>query len=199
MIAHIKGILINKSPDWVVIDVNGVGYKLIVSLGTFSHLPEVGENILLHTYTYVREDALQLYGFFDLEEKKIFQLLIGVSKIGPRLARNILSGLPAKELAQAISAGNVAAISAVPGVGRKTAERMIIELQDKVGAVSGEVSDTFKPSVKSAQEIDAVSALLNLGYKQQAAQKIVKQVLAEQEEISLDKLIKEALRRLGSG
>ncbi len=196
MIAQLEGRLVCKSPDEVVVDVNGVGYGLCVSLTTFYRLPEVGERVLLQVYTHVREDALLLYGFLDREEKRVFKLLLGVSKIGPRLARNILSGLSAKELAQAISTEDVAKISAIPGVGRKTVERMVIELRDKVGAISPEDLPLSKPSLEYAQEADAVSALVNLGYKKMAAQKMVKKVLAEQEDLPLEGLIKEVLQQL---
>ena len=197
MIAQLEGRLVCKSPDEVVIEVNGVGYGLCVSLTTFYRLPEVGERVLLQVYTHVREDALLLYGFLDREEKNVFKLLLGVSKIGPRLARNILSGLSAAELAQAISAGDVGKISAIPGVGRKTVERMVIELRDKVGAVDPTDLGAYpEPSSQYAQESDAVSALVNLGYKKAAAQRVVKRVLAQQEDLPLEGLIKEVLQQL---
>ncbi len=201
MIATLEGRLVYKSPDEAVIDVNGVGYQLFLSLETFSRLPEPGEKVVLQTYTHVREDALQLYGFFSQQEKKLFQLLIGVAKIGPRLARNILSGLSVEELKQAISTADVVTISAIPGVGRKTAERMVVELQDKIGAlpVSGQSISRPGFSSQSTQEVDAISALVNLGYKQAAAQRAVKKILAEKEAaaLSLQELVKDALRRLG--
>lgn len=193
MIAQIEGNLIRKSPDEVVIDVSGVGFSLIVSLPTFYKLPEDGR-VLLHTYTHVREDALQLYGFWDQEEKKVFKLLIGVTKIGPKLARNILSGLSAKSLERAIGGNDLGAISAIPGVGRKTAERIVIELRDKVGAA--DQATGAKPSASSFEN-DAVSALINLGYKQADSQKIVKKILAENNGLTLEELIKDALRKLG--
>ncbi len=194
MIARLQGTIAHKSPDELVIDVNGVGYGLCVSLTTFYQLPEAGEKVLLYIYTHVREDVLQLYGFLGPEEKRVFKLLLGVSKVGPRLARNILSGLSARELARAIGEGDVAAICAIPGVGRKTGERMIIELRDKIGPPEAAAS---KRHVQPDNETDAVSALLNLGYKQVSAQKIVKKILAEQFDLPLDKLIKEALKGLG--
>ena len=199
MIARIEGRLLRKAPDEVVVDVSGVGYGLCVSLSTFYRLPEEGERVALHVYTHVREDALQLYGFLEEEERRIFKLLIGVSKIGPRLARNILSGLSARELREAVAAADVARISSIPGVGRKTVERMVIELQDKIGSAASDIP-VAAPSLQKLppQSEDALLALEHLGYRKSAAQKAIRKIAAEKENLSLEELIKEALKLLSS-
>jgi len=132
MIAHIKGKIIYKSPESVVVDVSGVGYEVYIPLSTYYKLPDTEEYISLNTYTHIREDALQLYGFLTQREKEIFQLLISVSGVGPKLARNILSGIPAEDLISAISSGDIARLRSIPGVGGKTAERLVLELKDKM-------------------------------------------------------------------
>src|SRR3972149_7075037 len=132
MIAHIKGKIIYKSPESVVVDVSGVGYEVYIPLSPYYKLPDTEEYISLNTYTHIREDALQLYGFLTQREKEIFQLLISVSGIGPKLARNILSGIPAEALISAISSGDIARLRSIPGVGGKTAERLVLELKDKM-------------------------------------------------------------------
>ena len=135
MIAHISGKLIQKQPNSVIIDVGGVGYELNVPLSTFYDLGETGANVSLRVHTHVREDALQLFGFRTEAEKKLFLLLNSVSGIGPKLAITVLSGLSAEDLIQAIRAGNLTRLTAIPGVGKKTAERMLVELKDKVAAI----------------------------------------------------------------
>jgi Holliday junction DNA helicase RuvA len=181
MIAHISGKLIHKSPEYVVVDVGGVGYRLFTPLSTYYRLPQAGENVQLHTYTHVREDTLQLYGFWSLAEKELFEQLIGVSKIGPRLARNILSGLPAEQLRQAICTSDVAAITTIPGVGRKVAERVVMELRDKLAETAGEAERVLiEEETQHKDKIkDAVSALVNLGYKPEAARAAVRKSLRE--------------------
>ncbi|MBI5788233.1 MAG: Holliday junction branch migration protein RuvA [Candidatus Schekmanbacteria bacterium] len=196
MIAQLSGLIVSKTPEGAVIDVNGVGYYLSVPLTTFYNLPEPGERVLLQTYTYVREDALKLYGFISLEDKQVFQLLIKVSKVGPRLACNVLSKLSAAEIKQAIQSGNIAAISAVPGIGRKTAERLIMELQDKIGTLPTAGQTQIKPT--TGYEEDAIAALVSLGYKQTDAQKIIRKISAEKGDLPLQGLIKEALKKLGT-
>jgi Holliday junction DNA helicase RuvA len=196
MIAHISGNLIHKSPEHIVVDVGGVGYELFVPLTTYYRLPQTGEGVQLHTYTHVREDALQLYGFWSLAEKDLFGQLIGVSKVGPRLARNILSGLPAEQLKQAIMAEDIAAITAIPGVGRKVAERLIMELRDKLAeTVSTAERALMEEDVKQKDKIrDVVSALANLGYKQEAATAAVRKALqAAGADQRLEDLIKRSL------
>ena len=176
MIALLRGSLTYKSVDHVIIDVGGVGYRLFIPLSTFYSLPESGE-VSLHTHTHVREDALLLYGFLTLEEKEMFGVLIGISGIGPKLAVNILSHIPVGELKGAIASGDIKRLSGLPGIGKKTAERLVLELKDKVGPVTepseeGSVLSAIPSS--SAEAInDVISALVNLGYKENQARKVL--------------------------
>jgi len=192
MIASIKGTIENKIPGEVVVDVGGLGYQILVSLNAFYRLPEIGQRVSFFTYTHVREDALQLFGFLEQEEKQLFLLLNSVAGIGPKLALNILSGIPADELARALKEQDVARLVSIPGVGRKLAERMTVELRDKLL--------TFSPGVdgRAAQPQlmrDALSALANLGYRASETERTVRDVLQEGKK-TLEDLLKETLRRL---
>jgi Holliday junction DNA helicase RuvA len=202
MIARIQGILAYKSASHVIVDVHGIGYRIFVPLTTFYELPETGQSVSLNTYTHVKEDALHLFGFHTPDDQSIFQLLISVSGIGPKLALNILSGIPAPEFVRAVTQGNLSRLVAIPGVGKKTAERIVLELRDKCLKID---TGGFMPegaAVKAGAEAikeDALSALVNLGYKNAAAKKIIDQVVAESSGIlSLDFLLKEALKRLSA-
>jgi Holliday junction DNA helicase RuvA len=200
MIALIEGSLVHRSPEYVVVDVGGVGYRLIIPLSTFYKLPGEGERAKLHTCTCVREDAFHLYGFMTMEEKSLFEKLIGVSKIGPRQGINLLSGLPAGELKTAIAGGDVLKLSSIPGVGMKTAERLVLELRDKLALEEGReggpagLSLTGKESQTMA---DVLSALVNLGYRKKEAEKVVKEVW-EDGERNIESLLRESLSRLSA-
>ena len=199
MIARIHGKLVHKSPDYLIVDVNGLGYKVHTPLSTFCQLPDVDSTIKLNTYTHVREDLLQLYGFLTVGERDLFQLLIGVSGIGPRLAVNILSGIPGSDLCQALSEGNVKRLIATPGVGKKTAERMVVELRDKIGCVSfHERPVTPVGQDYEEMESDVVSALVNLGYKKAAAERAMEKAkdVLNQDILVVEDLLKEALREI---
>jgi len=200
MIAHIRGRLTYKSPEYIVVDVAGVGYRIFIPLSTYYRLPAQGEVVELQTYTHVREEALQLYGFLTTEEKDLFEQLLRVSKVGPRLARNIISGLPITELRQAIIEKDILAISSIPGVGRKMAERLVMELRDRLMQAAKAKEPAPALGIPAAQTLnDAVSALVNLGYKQEVARRVVKkswQELGEDE--SLEELIKYSLRNLAN-
>ena len=176
MIALIRGTLAYKSIEHVIIDVNGVGYRLFMPLSTFYALPESGE-IALFTHTHVREDTLMLYGFLSMEEKELFVILIGISGIGPKLAVNILSHIPAGDLKRAIAAGDIKRLSGLPGIGKKTAERLVLELKDKVDKAEGisGSTDSSTPAGSSPGELvnDVISALVNLGYKENQARKVL--------------------------
>ena len=176
MIALVRGTLAYKSTDHVIIDVGGVGYRLFIPLSTFYSLPETGE-ASLYTHTHVREDALLLYGFLTLEEKDLFCILIGISGIGPKLAINILSHIPVADLKNAIAAGDVKRLSGLPGIGKKTAERLVLELKDKVGPVDANRTEAGVSSLagKSSGDLinDVISALVNLGYKESQARKVL--------------------------
>jgi Holliday junction DNA helicase RuvA len=195
VIAQISGTLAQKIPCEIVVDVSGLGYQVLIPLNVFYQLPEIGAPVRLQIYTHVRDDALQLFGFQDLAEKQIFLLLIGVSGIGPKLAINILSGIPAEELARALKEGDQVRLVAIPGVGRKLAERMIVELKDKLATLSTFGAESAKPESGSQLMQDAVSALVNLGYKKPEAEKMVGEVLKKGER-SLENVLKETLRRV---
>ena len=195
VIAQISGTLAQKIPGEVIIDVGGVGYQVLIPLSVFYQLPEIGASVSMQIYTHVREDALQLFGFNDPAEKQVFLLLISVSGIGPKLAVNILSGIPAEELARALREGDQVRLVAIPGVGRKLAERMIVELKDKFAALSPAGAESAKPVIGSQVMQDAVSALVNLGYKRPEAEKLVREVLKNGDR-SLENVLKDTLRRL---
>lgn len=201
MIAHITGKLIQKQPNSVIVDVGGVGYELTVPLSTFYDLGDPGSDVSLRAYTHVREDALQLFGFRTEREKRLFLLLITVSGIGPKLAITALSGLSAEELIQAIRGENLAKLVAIPGVGKKTAERMLVELKDKVGALaSPEMEEMLKAGAAAsngeAMRDDLISALVNLGYQKAGAEKAVLGVLKETPGASFEMALKQSLRKL---
>lgn len=198
MIALLTGKLIHKVPDHLIIDVGGVGYRTLISLQTFYATPEVGSNITLHTFTYVREDQLSLYGFLTLEEKELFRKLINVSGIGPKLAINILSGIPANELVEAVRNEDIVRLNAIPGVGRKMADRIVLDLKDKLL----KEHPLFKTDVTPDSAYgniriydDAVSALINLGFTKSDAQKAISKI-PKDGEFSLETTIKGALKEL---
>ena len=199
MIAHIQGRLHFKSPENLIIDVDGIGYQVHVPLTTFYELPDVGNTVALHIHTHVREDALQLYGFQEQEEKALFVRLMGVAGIGPRLAVNILSGISPAELAECLGQGNLARLISIPGVGRKTAERIMVEMRDKLPALAADrdIALSVKSAADEAVMNDAISALVNLGYKKGMARKAIDEAIERLEgELNLESLLKESLRAL---
>ncbi|OGP97627.1 MAG: Holliday junction DNA helicase RuvA [Deltaproteobacteria bacterium RBG_16_55_12] len=192
MIAKINGTLEHKVPGEVIINVGGVGYQVFIPLSVFYRLPEAGGAVNLYIHTHLREDALQLFGFLEHEEKQVFLSLNSVTGIGPKLAINILSGIPAEELARALKEGDQPRLVSIPGVGKKLAERMIVELRDKFLTMPAEEmgrSDGSQPMR------DAISALVNLGYRQGDAEKSVREITRNGEK-TLAEVLKEALRRL---
>ncbi len=200
MIAHLSGKLIQKQPNAVIVDVGGVGYELTVPLSTFYDLGEVGADVALRVHTHVREDALQLYGFRTDREKHLFLAVTSVTGIGPKLGITLLSGLSADELIRAIRDNNLAKLVAVPGVGKKTAERLVVELRDKMTKLAAStqtetVTSDYVPVANAISE-DAISALVNLGYQKAVAEKAVSNVLKEQPEASFEVLLKLSLGRL---
>ncbi len=200
MIAHIAGKLIQKQPNSVIVDVGGVGYELTVPLSTFYDLGEPGTEVSLRAYTYVREDTLQLFGFRTDREKQLFLLLTSVSGVGPKLAITLLSGLNADDLIRAIRDNNLARLVGVPGVGKKTAERLVVELRDKVAKLSiaaqAETVQSDYTPVANALSDDVISALVNLGYQKAAAEKAVGNVFKENADASFETALKLALRAL---
>jgi Holliday junction DNA helicase RuvA len=199
MIAHLHGVLATKHVDCVVVDVHGVGYQVFVPLSTYYTLPDPEAPVTLLTTTYVREDTLRLYGFATQQEQALFELLLGVSSIGPRLALNMLSSLVAADLQQAIAGADIARLQRIPGIGRKTAERVILELKDKVLLLELPMPAQAESAVQTDDQLvgDVISALLNLGYKRTEAEKAVQIIRAQQDEaLALETLLKEALRLL---
>ncbi len=192
MIAHIKGVLLYKSFDQAIVDVNGIGYQVYIPLTTFYQLPEVYDPVSLNTCTLLRENTIEIYGFITAEEREVFKSLIGVSGVGPRLARNILSGISVDELWVAIKRRDAARLSSIPGVGRKTAERLVVELADRMKGVMETRSDEMRGVFK-----DVVSALTNLGYKASEAQGAVERVMEEiGEDGGFEVIFKKALKAL---
>jgi holliday junction DNA helicase RuvA len=168
MIAHLRGTLLVKHPNQAIVETGGVGYDVTISVPTFSELPAEGAEVALHIHTHVREDALSLYGFLRLAEKHLFEKLLTVSGIGPKLAITILSGMPVDEMVGAIRGGDVARLTRIPGIGKKTAERMVLELRDKLPAAGA--AEVSLPRATPMEE-DVISALVNLGYQRAAAEK----------------------------
>ena len=202
MIANLTGILLRKSPQSVVVDTAGVGYQIFVPLSTFYQLPDEMEKVSLHVYTHVREDVLQLFGFQTETEKEIFLLLISVSGIGPKLALNILSGIGLEDLLSAIVSADSERIVAIPGVGKKTSQRITLELKEKVSDIYEgiEVLPMEKVQIRNKEIFDdALSALINLGYPSRSAKIVIENVLRNDNDINLDTLLKEALRNMASG
>ncbi|GAB4149848.1 MAG: Holliday junction branch migration protein RuvA [Ignavibacteriales bacterium] len=190
MIGYLTGKIVLKKPTKIILDVSGVGYLINISISTFEKIPDETEKVSLFTYLNVKEDALDLYGFWTIEEKEMFELLISVSGIGPKIAQSILSAIQIDELKESIKFGNLSRLTATPGVGRKTAERMILELKDKIDSL--EQIDMTKISGVSIKN-DAVLALTNLGYNQKTAINIIRQIMDAKPTIAIEDLVKEAL------
>ncbi|MDF1612637.1 MAG: Holliday junction branch migration protein RuvA [Stygiobacter sp.] len=193
MIGFIKGKIIDKKPTKILIDVNGVGYLLNISINTFEIINDK-EEISLYTYLHVREDQLELFGFYSLAEKEMFELLISVSGIGPKSAQSILSGIQIDDLKEALKTANISRLVSIPGIGRKTAERLMIELRDKVENISADVekSSTVSSTIKN----DAITALVNLGYNQKVSERIVRAILDLNPNCTIEDLIRESLNNL---
>ena len=201
MIAFLSGKLLEKHANTVIVDVGGVGYEVSIPLSTFYELGEVGANVSLRIYTHVREDAIQLFGFKTNRERDLYLRLISVQGIGAKSGITMLSGMSADEIILAIRTDDLARLTTIPGVGRKTAERLVIELRDKVGELSTAGSTALDAASRTALPADAVfedamSALVNLGYQRNAAEKALKQAAQEGTEISVQKLLRRALQVL---
>lgn len=204
MIAFLSGKLLEKQANSVIVDVQGVGYEVTIPLSTFYEIGEVGADLSLRIYTHVREDTLQLFGFKSEREKQLYLKLISVQGIGAKSGITMLSGMSADEIIVAIRTDNLARLTSIPGVGRKTAERLVIELRDKLNDIS---SASVQESVGTAQTNlpvdavydDALSALTNLGYQRNAAEKALKQAVQEGTEMSVQKLLRRSLQLLAKG
>jgi len=190
MIGYLTGKIISSKPTQIILDVNGVGYLVNISISTFEKISEK-DIVSLFIHTSVKEDSITLFGFYTQSEKEMFELLISISGIGPKVSLGILSGIAVDDLKDAIANGNVSRLIAIPGIGRKTAERVVLELRNKVDSIKsdGSVKET---SVKD----EAVSALATLGYQRQIAEKVVRDLLAENPSYSLEELIRKALAGL---
>jgi Holliday junction DNA helicase RuvA len=196
MIAHLRGTLLSKHPNQAIVETHGVGYDVVISVPTFSELPGAGVEVSLHIHTHVREDALSLYGFLRLAEKHLFEKLLTVSGIGPKLAITILSGMAADEMVGAIRGADVARLTHIPGIGKKTAERMVLELRDKLPAVTG----TGEVSIRAASPVeeDVLSALVNLGYQRAVAEKALQTagIDIDKSTMTFDVLFRQLLAKL---
>lgn len=198
MIAHLYGKILAKSPEEVVVDVGGVGYRVFCPLSTFYALPDVGHETRLHVHTHVRDSAIDLFGFSTADELALFKRLITVSGIGPKLGLNVLSGIGPQDFVEAVVHEDLARLTAAPGVGKKTAERMVLELRDKLTRIKWATArmDQARPA-GGAEYDDALSALVNLGYSSQAAKKALDRVMPEAGvDIAIEELLRRALQVL---
>lgn len=197
MIALLTGRLAHKSPDAIIIDVNGVGYRVQIPFSTYYELPDEGKTVSLSIHTHVKEDSISLFGFRTLAEKEFFQLLISVSGIGPKMARDILSNIQPDELAAAIVQGNLVRLSSIPGIGKKTAERLVLELKEKVRKMDVAPSATAVPASEAPAEVadDVASALVNLGYKETVVRKVLAEMSIEPD-ASTEAVLRQALKVL---
>ena len=205
MIAHLSGTLLSKQATSAIVDVSGVGYEVAIPLSTFYELGEAGEPVQLRIYTHVREDAIQLYGFKTIRERELFLQLISVNGVGPGLAIKLLSGMNADEMIASIRTNNLVRLVAIPGVGRKTAERLVVDLRDKIAALSSPALEeefaaksaaTGTATSEDSMRNDAISALANLGYQKGAAEKAVKSAIDEGGELSVEGILRRSLRSL---
>ena len=201
MIAHLRGVLLEKHPNQAIVDVQGVGYELTIPVSTFTSLPEAGGEVKLRVHTHVREDALSLFGFTTREEKAMFEKLISVSGIGPKLAITILSGLATMELVNAIRNGDVAQLVRIPGIGKKTAERMVLELREKLDLVAGPAASAIAAGARpkpgfTADEEDVISALMNIGANRASAETAVMKAKSEVTDQNFESLFRVALKLL---
>jgi Holliday junction DNA helicase RuvA len=193
MIALITGKIRRKAADYLIVDVSGVGYQVQVPLSTFCKIPEPGQDVTLHIHTHLREDSLTLFGFFSEGEKEMFLLLMSVSGIGPKLALAVLSSLAVHDLSCALLAGDDSALCAIPGIGKKTAARMVLELKDKIAAIMPASSETAGKLTAFHGNEDAISALVNLGYKRPLAEEAVKKAGSQRPDMAIEELIRQAL------
>lgn len=201
MIASIKGVLSYKSPSYIIVEVGGLGYQVYTSSTSCQAMPEVGKTVTLFTYTYIREDALNLYGFPTMEEKDLFMLLLNVSGIGPRLSLNILSGISGSDLVRSIREGDIVKLTSIPGIGKKMASRLIFELKEKIGDLFSlgyaGTDDEKKRGERDKVINDVLSALMNLGYQRQPAMDAIKLITRDSpRNLSAEELIKESLKIL---
>jgi len=192
LIASLNGTVLTKRPEGIIVEVNGVGYQLSVPLCSLADIPEPGETVFMHTYTHVREDALQLFGFLNEKDREVFTTLIGISGVGPKLGLAILSGMPAERFVEAVHNEDVTMLATIPGLGKKTASRLILELKGKLPSLDQGETSSFRASQEA---IDAISALVNLGYKKQFSEKAVETAVRDGAG-SIEDIIMETLKNL---
>ncbi len=197
MIAHLTGKILEKDTDRVVIDVGGVGYEVGIPLSTYYELGEIGADVSLRIHTHVREDAIQLFGFQTARERDLYLLLISVQGVGAKSGVTLLSGMSSDDIVLAIRSGNITKLTSIPGVGKKTAERLIVELRDKVASIeTGKTGSVSLPTSDNEVVDDALSALVNLGYQKAAAEKALQQAMKEGSELTVQKLLRSSLQIL---
>ena len=203
MIAHLSGTLLSKQATSVIVDVSGVGYEVNIPLSTFYDLEDLGTTVQLRIYTHVREDAIQLYGFKTARERELFLKVISVTGIGPKLGITLLSGMSADEMIASIRTNNLARLTLIPGVGKKTAERLILELREKVADLSSAQLEEELGAKPEATELtedtvraDALSALLNLGYQRSGAEKAIDAALGEGGDVTVESILRRSLKKL---
>jgi Holliday junction DNA helicase RuvA len=204
MIAHLSGTLFSKQATSVIVDVGGVGYEVTIPLSTFYELEDTGAPVQLRIYTHVREDTLQLFGFKTIRERELFLKIISVSGIGPKLGITLLSGMSADELIASIRSNDLARLTLIPGIGRKTAERLVIELREKVVSLtSTQLEEELSMKAAASGEItqdsirsDALSALLNLGYQRSSAEKAIDSAIGEGGDLTVETVLRRVLRKL---
>ncbi len=196
MIGYLRGIVLEKAPERLLVDVQGVGYELRVPLSTFYQVGEAGAEVALRIHTHVREDALQLFGFLTMLEQQVFEHLIGISGIGPKLAIAVLSGIEPADLVGAVQRGDVSRLTRVPGVGKKTAERIVLELKDRLDRVDMPAASQPAAGAPSRVRDDLLSALVNLGYHRAAADKALDAVLSAAPDAPFEQALRAALREL---
>lgn len=194
MIGYLTGKIISKKPTQILLDVNGVGYIINISISTFEKLVDTNETVSLFTYLSVKDVSLDLFGFFTLAEKEMFELLIGVSGVGPKSAQSILSGIQIDDLREALKIGDLSRLIAIPGIGRKTGERLLVELRDKVESLAETIGAL--PDETYNVKNDAVNALTQLGYNHKTAERTIRELLSGAPNLTIEELIKEALANL---
>jgi Holliday junction DNA helicase RuvA len=195
MIGYIRGILQEKKCTSILVDVNSIGYNVIIPLSTYEALPEINEEVKLYTYLHIREDLIELYGFISVKERDLFMDLISISDIGPKTAINILSKMKVDQFKQAILNKDINSLKNIPGIGKKTAERLIVELKDKIDNVKE--TEKIKPKISSQVKEDAIAALVSLGYKISSVKEVIRNIEPNLDEnTSVEEVIKEALRHL---
>ena len=198
MIAFLRGRIVDKQPNRIIIDIQGVGYDVHVPLSTFYEIGEVGSDVALRVHTHVREDALQLYGFLTELERQLFERLIGISGIGPKLAVAVLSGMDPRDLVTAVQRADVARLTSIPGVGKKTAERIVLELKDRLAQIVMPAAADTAPPASGADRLraDLLSALQNLGYHRPQAEKAIETAVKSMTDATFEQALKSALREL---